>query len=64
MRAFHNKKNLLAEWCIYNARPEKQRRAVLVVLPFVGTMGSGSKCAAITTNYLIPYLASISTTDG
>ena len=48
--AFSHQKNLLAEWCIYNARPEKQRRAVLVVLPFVGARGSGSKYAAITLN--------------
>ena len=44
--------NLSSEWCIYNARPEKQRRAVLIVLPFVGVKGSGSKYAAITANNL------------
>ena len=40
---------LLSERCIYNARPEEQRRAVLLVLPFAGMKGSGNKCAAITT---------------
>ena len=45
--------NLSSKWCIYNARPEKQRRAVLAVLPFVGLKGSGRKCAAITANNLL-----------
>ena len=39
---------LASEWWICHARLERQRRAVLVVLPFVGARGSGSKYATIT----------------
>ncbi|MBQ5692157.1 MAG: hypothetical protein IIV72_01745, partial [Alistipes sp.] len=53
IRTVVNSRTILAsEWWIYNARPEKQRRAVLSVLPFVGARGSGSKYAAITLKYL------------
>ena len=41
--------SLLASECSRcNARYKKQRRAVLVVLPFAGVYGSGSRCCAIT----------------
>ena len=44
---------LASEWWICHARLEKQRRAVLVVLPFVGARGSGSKYAAITLKQFV-----------
>ena len=49
---------LASEWWIYNARPEKQRRAVLIVLPFVGMKGSGSKYAAITLKFTLKFVNS------